>query len=217
MKIDFKLKRALAMLLVLVMLFGQSELLVPRVSAAPIDDAVQTNEEINATPSAQAEGSVSMPVFNDPAEGEPEAGLPGGNGGDEEPETAPILTIPLLAGPAAGQWLQFTLEDRDFTLTIPAAGNYTLGFAMTSGVEQEINFSFNYTIDDHSGAEPINMYTGYDATRTEGDEFTYWCMNWPQSFFDAPSSGNYTISFSNTGVYYPEAGDEEPGALTLSI
>ncbi len=145
-----KMKRALAILLAMVMLFGQTELILPKASAAGSEDEPQQSGQVGLEPSADPDGGADASEMN----GAPVRGGSVPDGDDGQPET---LSIPLLPGPEGGQWTRFDLAERGFTLTIPAegftAGNYALGFALLSESSANMNFSFNYSISDESGEE----------------------------------------------------------------
>ena len=80
MKSCLKAKRWLAMLLVLAMLLGQTELIVPRARAAEPEEAPLPSGEVGAAPSADAEGGDSMPILL----GEPDMAPEGELSGEEE-------------------------------------------------------------------------------------------------------------------------------------
>ena len=59
-----KTKRALAILLAMVMLLGQAELILPHASAAGIEDEAQQSGEPDQAPSEDADGGVGAPGYS---------------------------------------------------------------------------------------------------------------------------------------------------------
>ncbi|MBP5167543.1 MAG: fibronectin type III domain-containing protein, partial [Oscillospiraceae bacterium] len=207
-----KTKRALAILLAMVMLLGQAELILPHASAAGIEDEAQQSGEPDQAPSEDADGGVGAPETTD---------TPMRGGGDPGGDRTGTLSIPLNPGPDGGQWTQFELADREFTLTIPeegfAAGSYALGFALLTESSSDMYVSFNYRVTDGSGEEAAYDQVALNVWEMNEGENGVWSMNWPNAYFSAAEPGEFTVVLSQSGAYIGYDNGESTDSIELAV
>ena len=239
------MKRLLAIFLVLAMLMGQTEAIIPRARAAEPDASLRQREELvipsvgageaaasaqlaeertaapaseAATPTAKAGGRVKAPFLKETSERrllrEPgdDSGLRG-----EQPSA---VNVPFLAGPTGGQWTQFALEDRDLSITIPAAGFaagvFAIGFALTREIGMEMYLSFQYTVKDADGEEVDSGDARCNVWTMNGGGLEIWKINWPYVYFHAEKAGTYTVSLTDSYIYLTDDSGEQVEGVELA-